>query len=195
MISMVSRARASGLATKSTASRLPMSFFSTRPLRAAWVRPVSFKGTAIWPCKRCAAFQSVSPWRTKNSVRPGRTRSHLEHQLAVVAAGIEQIQDLRKRVEPAFAHILAQLEKALAVPSRELADGLGNPVRPVEHNQALDAKALGQHEAKIFRALRRLGGIVSGDQAAERNATKRVHLSQHGVEDFAGDILEVDVDA
>ena len=75
-----------------------------------------------------------------------------------------------------------------------LADRLRNAVSPVEHDQALHAQPLGQHGAQVLRALRRLGGVVGGDQPAHGDAPEQVHLRQHGVEDFAADVLEIHVD-
>src|SRR5262249_12177465 len=64
-ISIVSRARVSGLATWSAGASRSRAKSSRRisPQRAAWARPVSLSGTSCWPCRRRTAFQSVSPWR------------------------------------------------------------------------------------------------------------------------------------
>ena len=47
----------------------------------------------------------------------------------------------------------------------------------------------------MFLGPRGTRGVVGGDQPAHGDAAEQVHLHQHGVEDLAADVLEVDVDA
>src|SRR5262249_26319496 len=123
------------------------------------------------------------------------TTSRLQHQLAEVAAGIQQIEHVRIGVDAALTHVLAKLEFALLVPLAKLGDRLRHAAGPIEHDQPLHAQSLREYGAQVPRALRQLGGVVGSDQSTHGDASERVHLHKHRVEDIAADVLEVDVDA
>src|SRR5258706_2952669 len=121
--------------------------------------------------------------------------SDSQHQLALVAARVQEIEDIGEGIEATIAHVLADLQAAGRMPLAEFADRLGNAVDPIEDNEALQLEALRENISYILQPLRWRRGVVGGDQAAKRNASEQVHLREHGIEDLPADVLEVDVDA
>ena len=63
----------------------------------------------------------------------------------------------------------------------------------VEHDDAFHACAVHQQAQVVLRALHGCGVVVLADRAADDDAGFTRQFGQHGVEDFAADVVEVDV--
>jgi hypothetical protein len=82
----------------------------------------------------------------------------LEHQLAEIAAGVEQAQCVGKGIDTAFAHVLAKLQAALLVPAAEIGQGLAIALGKVEDDEALTRR-------RMTRTMRMFFGPGGGSAA------------------------------
>src|SRR6185369_16326217 len=118
----------------------------------------------------------------------------LQDQFAKVLSCEQTGQGFREPVQ-SLHHVFPALHAAVLQVTGQLSYGDREAVDVIEHHHALHAGAVDQQRQVILRPLHRLGVVVLADRAADDDARSPCQARQHVVQDFATDVVEVDVHA
>ena len=119
---------------------------------------------------------------------------HLQNQFPKILAIKKLEQRLRKRVQPNH-HIFLRLHLPITQIASHFGDGDAVAVGVVEDDDAFHAGSVDEQREVVFWALNGGRIVVLADGAADDDAGFFVDAGEHGVENFAADVVEVDVDA
>src|SRR6185295_7336064 len=128
------------------------------------------------------------------SPKRGSTRSGELDQLLSKIFTLEERDQAAGRVLEPLDHRLAVLQSTLAEVAGKRVERLAVAFLPVEHDHALHAQPVDEDGAPVAHAVG-VARVVVRDRAADDDAGEQVRARQHGVEDFAADIVEVHPDA
>src|SRR5437868_10656732 len=118
------------------------------------------------------------------------------HLLAEIAARQHVDERGRSRLET-LGDRLAEFEAAGAEPFHQLVERLVAPRQVAADAEALQHDTLVEEDADVAQALTTFwafAAVVLRDLSADRHARIHIEARQHGIEDVAADIVEIDVD-
>src|SRR5450759_22658 len=115
------------------------------------------------------------------------------YQLLAEVLTLEQSDERLGCVLDSFGDGFAVLDLARRHVATEFLDGFGPQVQVVADDEALQVCAGGEQSERILDG----NGlaVITGNEAAQRDAGADVEAFQHRVEDLAADVLEINVDA
>src|SRR5467141_2656244 len=127
------------------------------------------------------------------AVSVGPALDKLDQLLAQILAA-QQADEGLGRIAQSLDHAFPVLEPSLPQPLLEILVR-GRVARGmIRNDETLQLHSVDQEGPDVFQAVG-LAQVVSRNKPAQGDAGKRVQAPQHGVEDLAPDVLEIDVDA
>src|SRR5947207_8387778 len=123
----------------------------------------------------------------------GLVAANADQQLADVLALEELEQRLGKALE-AVDDVFAALQLPLRHPACHLACSERIAIRVSEDHHAGHARAVDEQRELIRRPLDRRRIVVLRDRTADRDSRAAPDAREHGIEDVAADVVEIDVD-
>src|SRR6202158_357949 len=118
---------------------------------------------------------------------------YAHEQLAEVAT-VEQSQERRRGLVEPFDDVLAVLQLPFLQPPGALLQKHRQAVAVIGHDESFERGALREKRAEVGPGWR-FGGVVFGDHPTKGNARVLIDEPEHGRQHWAGDVVEVHIDA
>ena len=135
----------------------------------------------------------ASSYQIDSSLRLFRSVcGHLQHQLAEVLA-VEQLEQGLGEGLQTHHHVFLALHAAVFQVARHFGHGQVVTVGVVEHHDALHTRPVDQQAEVVFGALHSSRVVVLADGTADDDAGFAIDAGQHVVQNFAADVVKVNV--